>query len=147
VISAASFTGGTAPRFYYNVAPKDPANYLAQILVDTRTDDDVPRLLVKLRAELDRNIPGARCIVKQLEQGPEVDEPIQVRVSGENLDVLAQLSEQVSRVLRSVKGYQVHDDLGVRMPNLRIDIDQDRANSLGIGNNQIGQVHRQHLRA
>src|SRR5258708_38198828 len=26
------------------------------------------------------------------------------------------------------------------MPNLRIDIDQDRANSLGIGNNQIGQV-------
>jgi len=26
------------------------------------------------------------------------------------------------------------------MPNLRINIDQDRANSLGIGNNQIGQV-------
>src|SRR5258708_7435008 len=26
------------------------------------------------------------------------------------------------------------------MPNLRIDIDQDRANTLGIGNNQIGQV-------
>src|SRR5260370_20826152 len=26
------------------------------------------------------------------------------------------------------------------MPNLRIDIDQDRANCLGIGNNQIGQV-------
>ncbi len=69
-----------------------------------------------------------------------MDEPIQVRVSGDNLDALAQLSDQVSRVLRSVKGYQVHDDLGVRMPNLRIDIDQDRANSLGIGNNQIGQV-------
>jgi len=69
-----------------------------------------------------------------------VDEPIQVRVSGDNLDVLAQLSDQASRVLRSIGGYQVHDDLGVRMPNLRIDIDQDRANSLGIGNNQIGQV-------
>jgi multidrug efflux pump subunit AcrB len=140
VTTAAVFTGGTAPRFYYNVAPKEPANYLAQILVNTRTDEDVPKLLVKLRAELDRNIPGARCIVKQLEQGPEVDEPIQVRVSGDNLDVLAQLSDQASRVLRSIRGYQVHDDLGVRMPNLRIDIDQDRANSLGIDNNQIGQV-------
>jgi multidrug efflux pump subunit AcrB len=34
----------------------------------------------------------------------------------------------------------VHDDLGLRMPNLKIDIDQDRANSLGLGNEQIGLV-------
>jgi len=74
VATAAVFTGGTAPRFYYNVAPKEPANYLAQILVNTRTEEGVPKLLVKLRAELDRNIPGARCVVKQLEQGPELDE-------------------------------------------------------------------------
>jgi len=47
---------------------------------------------MKLRAELDRNIPGARCIVKQLEQGPELDEPIQARISGDNLDILTQLS-------------------------------------------------------
>jgi len=30
------------------------------------------------------------------------------------------------------------------MPNLRIDIDQDRANSLGIGNNEIARFHRRH---
>ena len=36
VASAAVFTGGTAPRFYYNVEPKEPANYLAQILINTR---------------------------------------------------------------------------------------------------------------
>ena len=36
VVSAAVFTGGTAPRFYYNVEPKEPANYLAQILINTR---------------------------------------------------------------------------------------------------------------
>ena len=140
VASAAIFTGGTAPRFYYNVAPKEPANYLAQILINTRRDEDVPKLLVKLRAELDRNIPGARCVVKQLEQGPAVDEPIQIRLSGENLDLLNRLSEQVATVLRAAGGYQVHDDLGLRMPNLKIDIDQDRANSLGIGNQQIGLV-------
>ena len=32
------------------------------------------------------------------------------------------------------------DDLGLRMPNIQIDIDQDRANSLGLNNQQIGQV-------
>src|SRR5581483_6166932 len=41
VLSAAVFTGGTAPRFYYNVEPKEPANYLAQILINTRHADDV----------------------------------------------------------------------------------------------------------
>ncbi len=140
VTSAAIFTGGTAPRFYYNVAPKEPANYLAQILVNTRRAEEVPGLLVKLRAELDRGIPGARCVVKQLEQGPSVEEPLQIRLSGSDLDVLSRLSEQAASVLRTAGAYQVHDDLGLRMPNLSIDIEQDRANSLGIGNEQIGLI-------
>ena len=140
VASAAVFTGGTAPRFYYNVEPKEPANYLAQILVNTRSEDDVTGLLVKLRGELDRSIPGARCVVKRLEQGPPVNEPIQIRLSGENLDKLRQLADQTAAVLRRAGGYHVFDDLGLRMPNVQIDIDQDRANSLGLNNQQIGEV-------
>ncbi|HTS16598.1 MAG TPA: efflux RND transporter permease subunit [Verrucomicrobiae bacterium] len=140
VTSAAIFTGGTAPRFYYNVEPKAPANYLAQILINTRSEDDVTGLLVKLRHELDQSIPGARCVVKRLEQGPPVNEPIQIRLSGENLDKLRQLADQTAAVLRAAGGYHVFDDLGLRMPNVEIDIDQDRANSLGLNNEQIGQV-------
>ena len=147
VTSAAVFSGGTAPRFYYNVAPKEPANYLAQILINTRHADDVGPLLVKLRQELDRSVPGARCVVKQLEQGPPVDEPIQIRLSGENLDKLRQLADQTAAELRAAGGYHVFDDLGLRMPNIQIDIDQDRANSLGLNNQHIGAggpgvVHR-----
>jgi multidrug efflux pump subunit AcrB len=140
VVSAAVFTGGTAPRFYYNVEPKEPANYLAQILINTRHEDDVEPLLVKLRQELDQSVPGVRCVVKQLEQGPPVKEPIQIRLSGENLDKLRQLADQTAAQLRAVGGYHVFDDLGLRMPNIEIAIDQDRANSLGLNNQQIGGV-------
>ncbi len=140
VLSAAVFTGGTAPRFYYNVEPKEPANYLAQILINTRHADDVTGLLVKLRRELDESVPGARCVVKQLEQGPPVKEPIQIRISGENLDKLHLLADQAAAELRAAGGYHVFDDLGLRMPNIQIDIDQDRANSLGLNNRQIGNV-------
>jgi multidrug efflux pump subunit AcrB len=140
IASAALFTGGTAPRFYYNVAPKQPANYLAQILINTRHKDDVPGLIVKLRDELDRKIPGARCTVKQLEQGPPVETPIQIRFSGDDLDVLQGLADEAGAVLRAANGYHVNDDLGLRMPSLRIDMDQDRANSLGVGNRQVGLV-------
>jgi multidrug efflux pump subunit AcrB len=140
VLSAAVFTGGTAPRFYYNVEPKEPANYLAQILINTRHADDVTGLLVKLRQELDKSVPGARCVVKQLEQGPPVAEPIQIRISGERLDKLRLLADQAAAELRAAGGYHVFDDLGLRMPNIQIDIDQDRANSLGLNNKQIGNV-------
>jgi multidrug efflux pump subunit AcrB len=140
VLSAAVFTGGTAPRFYYNVAPKEPANYIAQILINTRREDQVTGLLVKLRDQLDHSVPGVRCVVKQLEQGPSVDEPIQIRISGENLDELRRLADDAAAVLRAAGGYHVFDDLGLRMPNIQIDIDQDRANSLGVGNQQIGMV-------
>ena len=140
IVSAAVFSGGTAPRFYYNVEPRPPANNLAQVLVNTRTQDDVPPLLVKLRAALDKNIVGARCIVKQLEQGPPVGAPIQVRFSGENLDVLRGLADQGAAAIRAAGGYHVYDDLGYRTPNISIEVDQDRANSLGISNQQIGQI-------
>jgi multidrug efflux pump subunit AcrB len=138
VASAAVFTGGTAPRFYYNVEPKQPANYLSQIIINTRNADDVPILLVKLRQELDTQVPGVRCVVKQLEQGPAVKEPIQIRLSGENLDKLRLLADQVASELRAAGGYHVFDDLGLRMPNIEINIDQDRASSLGLNNEKIG---------
>jgi multidrug efflux pump len=93
-----------------------------------------------LRQELDASVPGVRCVVKPLEQGPPVNEPIQIRVSGENLDKLRLLADQVAVELRAAGGYHVFDDLGLRMPNIQIDIDQDRANSLGLNNKQVGNV-------
>ena len=65
------------------------------------------RLLVKLRQELDASVPGVRCVVKQLEQGPPVKEPIQIRLSGENLDKLRHLADQTAAELRAAGGYHV----------------------------------------
>ncbi|MEI7732248.1 MAG: efflux RND transporter permease subunit [Verrucomicrobiota bacterium] len=138
--TAAVFMGGVSPRFYYNVAPKEPAEYLAQVLVNTRQAGEVPALIARLRGELDREIAGARCVVKPLEQGPPVDAPIQIRLQGPDLDTLRAMADQVAATLRKAGGYRVHDDLGRRMPTLEIDIDQERANTLGISNQQIGRL-------
>ena len=64
VTSAAIFTGGTAPRFYYNVEPKEPANYLAQILINTRHEHEVKPLLVKLRQRVGQ-IGSRRALHRQ----------------------------------------------------------------------------------
>lgn len=140
VRSAALFIGGTAPRFYYNVVPGEPAAHLAQVLINTHRDTDVPALLVRLRAALDRDIPGARCVVKQLEQGPPVETPIQIRLTGPDLDILRREADHVSAILRTHGGYKVHDDLGRRIPTLLIAVDQHRANLLAINNVQVGRL-------
>jgi multidrug efflux pump subunit AcrB len=140
VDSAAVFAGGTAPRFFLTVSPKEQASYLAQVLVVTRHDEDVPPLIPQLRAELDREIVGARCVVKQLEQGPAVDAPIQIRLTGDDLDLLRAKADEISQAVRDSGGYKVHDDLGRRMPVIQIEIDQERANTLGIKNSQVGRL-------
>lgn len=138
--SAAVFSGGVAPRFYYNVNPRESGHHLAQVLVNTRRAEDAPALLVRVRQDLDREVAGARCLVKLLEQGPPVDAPIQVRLSGPDLDHLRRLGDRVSGAIRDAGGYKVHDNLGRRVPALQIDIDQERANTLGVNNAQIGRL-------
>lgn len=142
VLNAAVFSGGTAPRFYYNVSPREPAPNLAQILVNTHSAAEVPALVARLRSAFDHGIAGARVLVKELEQGPPVEYPIQIRLAGEDLDVLRGLADRAAAALRSAGGYKVNDDLGWRMPTLRVNIDQARANSLGVVNTLIGRVIR-----
>lgn len=140
VQGAAVFVGATAPRFYYNVAPREPAPYLAQVLVQVGDAGAVPGLVAKLRTELDREIAGARVLVKELEQGVPVEYPIQVRFSGGDLDELRRMGDEAAAILREAGGYKVNDDLGFRMPTLRVDIDQARANALGVVNSMVGRV-------
>jgi multidrug efflux pump subunit AcrB len=134
------FYGGTAPRFYYNISPKEPAAYLAQIVVNTYDMHAVVPLLAKIRADVDASVPGARVLARQLEQGPPVEYPIQVRLIGPDLDVLRRLADDYATVIRRHGGYKVHDDLGQRLPTLRLAIDQDRANTLGVDNQRVGSL-------
>jgi multidrug efflux pump subunit AcrB len=134
------FYGGTAPRFYYNVSPKEPAAYLAQMIVNTRDLHVVRPLVAKLRTQIDAEIPGARILPRELEQGPPVDYPIQLQVSGPDLDQLRRISDDYAAIVRKHGGYKVHDDLGQRLPTLRIDVDQDRANTLGVDNKTVGSL-------
>jgi multidrug efflux pump subunit AcrB len=116
IVNAVVFCGGTAPNFYYNVLPRAPAANLAQVLINTREAEDVPGLVVKLRAELDREIFHASCIVRQLDQGPALEAPIMIRLTGNDLGVLRKEADAVSQVLRDSGGYKVSDDLGEPVP-------------------------------
>lgn len=108
--SAVVVSGGGTPMFYYNVLPRQSAANVAQVLVNTRKSEDVPALIVHLREVFDREIQGALCLVKQIEQGPALETPIQIEISGEDLEAK---TAQVTAALQEAGAYKVHDDSGV----------------------------------
>ncbi len=110
VQSAIIVSGGGTPMFYYNVLPRQPAANVAQVLVNTRHAEDVPALIVHLREVFDHEIKDALCLVKQIEQGPALETPIQIEINGDDIPAK---TAQVSKALSDAGAYKVHDDSGI----------------------------------
>ena len=137
VTSFASFVGDSAPRFYYNVDPEFPARNYAQMLVNTRSAEDTPPLVFRLRRELGRLAPEALVIVRELEQGTVMKAPVEVRIVSsqdgeEDLRRLRELGGRVEAVLRRTPGAEyVFQDFHEDAPELALRINEEVANRLG----------------
>lgn len=141
VESLDTFVGGGAPRFWYSLAPESRhANY-AQVVLAFRDQHDTAPLVSVLQARLSREVTGARIDVRQLETGAAVGLPVQIRVSGENIQALRDFAGQVSRILKSIpQAARVRDDWGEDRFALQLKIDPDRANLAGITNLDVAHA-------
>lgn len=57
VVSYATFIGASAPRFYYNFTPEPPVENFAQILINTKTEEETRHLQWELNAKADGEVP------------------------------------------------------------------------------------------
>lgn len=89
------FMGNSAPSFYYNlVADQEDAPFYAQGIVQLESAGGSTELIHELQDELDEAFPGTRVLVRQLEQGPPFDAPIELRLYGPDVNRLADLGER-----------------------------------------------------
>ena len=95
----ATFVGQSAPRFYYNVNPQQPDGAYGQFIVNTASVKDTARLVKELRPALAALAPEAMVIVKELQQGSQMEAPIEVRISGDDVGELKRLGEKVQGIL------------------------------------------------
>ncbi len=134
------FLGRSAPRFYYNLTGgrEQYANY-AQGLVQLR--DRVQTDLVRsLQSQLDRAFPEARAIVRQLEQGPPFDAPVELRIYGSDLEGLQRLGEQARSILTDIPQVtHTRDSLSEVIPQLTLQIDEEEARLAGLDNAAISR--------
>jgi multidrug efflux pump subunit AcrB/outer membrane protein TolC len=135
-----TFLGGSAPRFYYNVNPQQPASNYAQILVNTRSEKGTPELTHQLREKLARLAPEALVIVRELQQGHVLEAPIEIRVSGEDVAALKTIGDQAQTILQNTPGaVYTHTDYREDLWQMRINVKEEVANRMGFSNSTIAR--------
>ena len=134
------FLGESAPPFYYNVIArrKNTPSY-AQCMVTLDNNRSALELIRDLQLRLDAEFPSARILVRQLEQGPPFDAPVEIRVFGPNLDMLKDLGEQVRCVASNVPDVlHTRTALSDIRPAAQVSIDANQAQWLGLSESDIG---------
>lgn len=133
------------PRIYYNEIPSNEKSDYAQLLVQLKDDVnplDKKEIIEEFRA-LFLDVPGAKIEVKDFEQGPPVEAPVAIRVSGDNLDTLRQLALRVQDVLKSIPGtIYINNEVDVLKSDLKVKIHTEKARALGLQTADIDRTIR-----
>lgn len=133
------------PRIYYNEIPVLEKSDYAQIFVQLRKDVsplEKKSIIEKYRDQFIQ-VPGVRIEVKDFEQGPPVEAPVAIRISGDNLDTLRRLALQVQGILKTIPGtIYIKNEVDVLKSDLRVRINTEKARSLGVQTADIDRTIR-----
>ena len=140
-----SNVGKGNPQIYYNVPQQEEKFDFAQIFIQLSSDEK-PKvkeaLIQKLRDQF-ALFPFAKVEVKDFEQGPPIEAPISIRIFGDHLDSLRKLSFVAENILRSNKGtIYVTNELNTLKTDIKVNIQKDKARSLGIFTSEIDKTIR-----
>jgi multidrug efflux pump len=145
--SMTSFIGGGGPRFWFSISPEAPQTNYAQVIVQVSDKETTPKLIGPLQAALNKQVPGAWITVRQLQTNP-VETPVEILISGQadadpraeiqDIQTLRTLASEAMDVVRQSPGVAVlRDDWGPDSPQVKIEIDPDRANLVSITNADV----------
>ncbi len=92
-----------------------------------------------------KDIPGAEIVVGKNTMGPPTGKPINIEISGENLNELATTAERFKRYVDSIQIGGIEElksDFASTKPELIINLDRERANYEGISAAVVGDAIR-----
>ena len=145
--SMTSFIGGGGPRFWFSISPEASQTNYAQVIVQVSDKEATPKLIGPLQAALNKQVPGAWITVRQLQTNP-VETPVEILISGQadadprveiqDIQTLRTMASQAMDIVRQSPGVAVlRDDWAPDSPQVKIEIDPDRANLVNITNADV----------
>ncbi|MFY8026295.1 MAG: efflux RND transporter permease subunit, partial [Sediminibacterium sp.] len=123
------------PQIYYNVPQKEEKLDFAQIFVQLAEDTEPlnKKVIINQLREKFAQFPYAQIEVNDFEQGPPIEAPISIRIFGDNLDTLRQLSFKVEHILSQHPGtIYVNNELNTLKTDIKVNINRNKARTLGV---------------
>ncbi len=130
----AANVGHGNPQIYYNRLPENYRKSHGQFLVNFQEWDPQKfySTLAAFRSSF-QNYPGARITFRELKNGPPFEAPIEIKLIGEDLEVLKQLAVDVEQVIANTPGtWNVDNPLAVSNTDVRVKVNKDKAGLLGL---------------
>jgi len=145
IVHVAANVGHSNPRIYYNLIEKQGKANFAQIFVQLSEDVsrvEMARIIAQLRADFSAT-PGARIEVKELEQGPPVQAPVEIKIRGRNVEMLERIAFDIESLFRQVPGLiNINNPLATSKSDIQVVIHRDKAAMLGIPLHEIDRTIR-----
>ena len=135
---SAAGSGGAGFATGGGVAGTHIGNIHVEFLDKEHRKGNTTELVARIRRDIG-SIPGVEIQVEKEEEGPPTGAPVSIEVSGEDFDVLADLSAQVIRRIETIPGLvDLQDDLEGALPELQFHVDRCRAALLGLDTDTVG---------
>ncbi|MCX4263757.1 MAG: efflux RND transporter permease subunit [Muribaculaceae bacterium] len=103
VVSIASFHGCASPRFQATYAPQVGGPNFAQFIVNTKSNQATIEVLNEYTDKYEQYFPDAIIRFKQMSYSTAAY-PIEIRISGQDKQLLKQSADSIIRVMRHVPG-------------------------------------------
>lgn len=123
------------------VAGRQSGPEFGKIVVNIGYDNERERSQSEVIEELDSKlaeIPGIQYSFFEVEMGPPVGSPVAVRISGEDLEELKDISKTVERHLESIPGTRnIQNSFQENKPQVSIKVDRTTAAKFGVSAQEI----------
>ncbi len=137
-------TGRGNPQIYYNEIPPEQLSNQGQVYArfDEWHRTEGMAKIEEIRAELNQ-YPGARINLRRFTNGPPIEAPVAVRVSGPDLAAIGEIAGEVERILLDTPGTRdVSNPASERLIDLDLNIDDAEAALRGVPAGVIDQTLR-----
>ena len=133
-----TYVGNAGPKFILSHNPKPSNPGYALMIVNVDSAEFNKRYMLEIRNYAREHYPDLDIKTRLIENGPSIENPVEIRLSGTNTDDLFEEAATLKSFMRDIGGLNsISDDWGQRIKKLLIKIDQNRALRAGVTSQDI----------
>lgn len=137
VTSWTTFIGETPPAFRLGYAPSPSLGGYCELMVHTSTIEAAVDTIARMHRFAMAQLPDVETDLRMLAAGPPAGTPVQIRISGTDIDEVFRIVDATQAKLRQIAGtVSVSQNWGARVKKLAVAINEERARRAGISNQE-----------